>query len=186
MKNIIDLYEASILDIEGTIDIADKYTKEYGEFFDEINKHLKSVKTWNIKRSVDNNEWISGGFNIPMNETIYNLLAKPLKLNAVNVAYADSHKVENLYIDIHALWVSWREDSAKCYIELMLKGNSRTDIIVRCGTKIFKTEFNGKKPDINDDKAMINGVFKPALKNIFKPALKNIDTLIEFMKTHDD
>jgi hypothetical protein len=147
-------------------------------FFDEIHKHLKSVKTWNIERSVDKREWVSAGFHIPMNETIYNLLAKPLKLSV------DSYKVENLYIDIHALWVSWREDRAKCYIELMLKG--RTDIIVRCGTKIFKPEFNGKKPDITDNKVMINGVFKPALKNIFKPALKDIDTLIEFMTTQHD
>lgn len=180
MKNIIDLYEASILDIEGTIDIADKYTKEYDEFFDEINKHLKSVKTWNIRRSVDHKEWVSGGFNIPMNETILSLLAKPLKINV------DSYKVENLYIDVHVTWVSWYEDRAKCYIELMLKGRTGTDIIVRCGYKIFKPEFNGKKPDIDDDKLMTNVIFKPALKNVFKPALKNIDTLIEFITTQHD
>lgn len=180
MKTLKDILEASLLDIDGTLEEGDKYNKDITEFFDEINKHLKNVKTWNIKRSVDKREWVSGGFNIPMNDTIFNLLAKPLKLNAVNV---DSYKVENLYIDVHALWVSLYEDRAKCYIELMLKGRTGTDIIVRCGTKTFKPEFNTKKPDINDDKTMINGIFKPALKNIFKPALKNIDTLIEFMTT---
>lgn len=180
MKTLKYILEASLLDIDGTFEDGDKYNKDITEFFDEINKHLKNVKTWNIRRSVDKREWISGGFNIPMNETILSLLAKPLNLRV------DSYKVENLYIDVHALWVSWYEDRAKCYIELMLKGRTGTDIIVRCGTKVFKPEFNGKKPDINDDKTMMNAIFKPALKNIFKPALKNIDTLIEFMKTHDD
>lgn len=170
--------EASLLDIDGTIDGGDKYNKEYNEFFDEIDKHLKNVKLWNIKRpKLISKEWVSFGFKVPMNETMFKLIKKPLDLK--------SYKIEDLYIDISVLWDHF-EGEAKCHIELMLKYAVGSPIMVRYSGKKFEPNFDAKTPDPLDDKFMTNKLLKPAIKNIFKPALKDIDTLIEFMTTNFD
>lgn len=179
MKTLKYMLESSLLDIDGTMKEGDKYNKDITEFFDEINKHLKNVKLWNIKRSKFNNEWVCFNFKVPMNETILKLISEPFKLKQ------GWYKTENLYIEVNTLWNQY-EGEAECHIELMLKNTVGIDIMVRYSGKIFKPNFNTKTPDILDDKIMINGLLKPAIKNVFKPALKDIDTLIEFMTTNFD
>jgi RNAse (barnase) inhibitor barstar len=169
------MLEASLLDIDGTFEKGDKYEKDIAEFFDEVNKHLKNVKLWNIRRpKLISKEWVSFGFKVPMNETMFKLIKKPLDLK--------SYKIEDLYIDISVLWDHF-EGEAKCHIELMLKCDFGSPIIVRYSGKEFKPT---KTLDILDDKTLISGLLKPAIKNIFIPALKNVDTLIEFMTTNFD
>ena len=170
--------EASLLDIDGTMEEGDKYEKDIKEFFNEINKHLKNVKLWNIKRPKFNEiEWVCFDFNVPMNETMFKLIKKPLNLK--------SYTIEDLYINISVLWDRF-EGEAKCRIELMLKYIVGSPIMVRYSGKKFEPNFDAKTPDPLDDKFMINKMLKPAIKNIFKPALKNVDTLIEFMTTNFD
>jgi hypothetical protein len=164
------LLEASLLDIDGTFEDGDKYEKDLTVFFDEINKHLKNVKLWNIRRpNYNKSEWVCFSFDVPINETIFKLIEKPLDLK--------QYKIENLFIEIKVLWDNYR-DEIKGIIELMLKCDFGSPIIVRYSGKEFKPT---KTLDILDDKTLISGLLKPAIKNIFKPTLKNIDTLIEFM-----
>lgn len=51
MRNIIDLYEASILDIEGTMEVGDKYNKLYNDAENELKKVHKDIN--------DLNNWIA-------------------------------------------------------------------------------------------------------------------------------
>ena len=170
--------EASLLDIDGTMEEGDKYEKDIKEFFDEINKHLKNVKLWNIERpKFINKEWVSFGFKVPMNETMFKLIKKPLNLK--------SYTIEDLYIDISVLWDHFGGE-ATCHIELMSKYTVGSPIMVRYSGKKFEPNFDAKTIDPLDDKFMINKMLKPAINNIFKPALKNVDTLIEFMTTNFD
>lgn len=181
MKTLKYMLESSLLDIDGTFEKGDKHEKDIKEFFDEINKHLKNVKLWNIRRPNYNKlEWVCFDFNVPMNETILKFLEKPLNLKS------SRYKIEDLYIEIKVLWDHFKGE-AKCFIELMVKSVIGTDIIVRYSGKKFEPNFNTiTPPNTLDDKIMINKMLKPAIKNIFKPALKDIDTLIEFMTTQFD
>lgn len=179
MKTLKYMLESSLLDIDGTFEKGDKYEKEIKEFFDEIDKHLKNVKLWNIKRpNLNKTEWVSFSFKVPMNETIFKLVENPLKLK--------QYKIEDLHIDIVVQWDHYKGE-AKCFIELMVKSTFGSDIIVRYSGKKFEPNFNtNTPPDTLDDKIMTNKLLKPAIKNIFKPALNDIDTLIEFMTTNFD
>ena len=127
MKTLKDILEASLLDIDGTIEKGDKYEKDIKEFFDEVNKHLKNVKLWNIRRPNYNKlEWVCYKFNVPMNETMFKLIEKPLNLK--------QYKIEDLYIEIKVLWDHYKGE-AKCFIELMVKSVVGSDIIVRYSGK---------------------------------------------------
>lgn len=174
-NSLNSLIESSLLDIDGTFEEGDKYEKDVKEFFDEVNKHLKNVNLWNIRRpKYDKKSWVCFSFDVPINETIFKLIAKPLDLK--------QYKIEDLFIEIKVLWDKYT-DKIKCIIELMLKCDVGSPLLVRYSGKAFKPT---KTLDILDDKTLINGLLKPAIKNTFKPALKDIDTLIEFMTTNFD
>lgn len=67
MKNIIDIYEASILDIEGTISSVDNIVKE----FDDMKKAMLNKNNWTVAGSVNYIQIFIFRYRIP---EIYKLL----------------------------------------------------------------------------------------------------------------
>lgn len=84
MKNIIDLYEASLLDIKGTIDSGDELSNEIESEFNNLKEVIKNRKNWGLK----SNSRINGSYN-----SVSNAIRCRKLLNALGYAELDGLKI---------------------------------------------------------------------------------------------
>ena len=84
MKNIIDLYEASLLDVQGTIEAGDALSNEIESEFNNLKEVIKNRKYWGLK----SNSGIDGFYN-----SVTNAIKCKQLLNALGYTELDGLKI---------------------------------------------------------------------------------------------
>lgn len=89
MKNIIDIYEASLLDVKGTISAGDELSNEIESEFNNLKDTIKNRKNWGLK----SNSRINSSYN-----SVSNAIRCKKLLNALGYTELDGLKIT---IEIH-------------------------------------------------------------------------------------
>jgi hypothetical protein len=157
MKNIIDIYEASILDVEGTIKDGDDAIAE----FDKLKSTLMNKRNWGIKKRMGGNfkgrsgMWTDGIISIP------NVIAMtgmfPKEYGNISI---------ELYKDVNS---NWQNYSGNITISNMYKEFDKK--YFRLDPFYIDQRISAKTPE-------------DVIKNLIPVVFKDFDTFVEFLKKH--
>lgn len=158
MKNIIDIYESSILDVEGTIKDGNDAIAE----FDKLKSTLMNKRNWGIKKRMGGNfkgrsgMWTDGIISIP---------------NVVAMTGMFPENYRNISIELYKdTDSSWQNYSGN--IKISNRRNSLDFKKFRLDPFYMNTKVSAKTPE-------------EVLKNLIPVVFSDFSTFVEFLKEHE-
>lgn len=157
MKNIIDIYEASILNVEGVINEGDDAIAE----FDKLKSTLSNKRNWGIKKRMSGHHKGQSGMWTDVMISVPNLIA---------MTGMFPKEYGNIYIELYKDANSnWQNYSGSITISNMYKEFDKKHF--RLDPFYIDQKINAKTPE-------------DVIKNLIPVVFKDFDTFVEFLKEH--